>query len=108
MNLSQQSVNDVKSRSSKKYSRVFTTLYTNAPDVKRVLQRRMVVLLTFRLKTCSLFTLFTSYGDKVLLTLLFSRTQPLIRYELSDRLRLAAAPWIYCPVTCYDSHGLTR
>jgi putative adenylate-forming enzyme len=26
------------------------------------------------------------YGDKVLLTVLFSRTQPLIRYELSDRV----------------------
>lgn len=30
------------------------------------------------------------YGDKVLLTVLFSRTQPLIRYELSDSVRLAA------------------
>lgn len=30
------------------------------------------------------------YGDKVLITTLFSRTQPLIRYELSDSLRLAA------------------
>lgn len=29
------------------------------------------------------------YGDKVLITTLFSRTQPLIRYELSDSLRLA-------------------
>ena len=28
-------------------------------------------------------------GDKVLLTVLFNHTQPLIRYELSDRLRLA-------------------
>jgi len=26
------------------------------------------------------------YGDKVLLTVLFSRTQPLIRYEVSDRV----------------------
>lgn len=34
------------------------------------------------------------YGDKVLLTRLFGRTQPLIRYELSDQLRLAAAS---CP-----------
>lgn len=34
------------------------------------------------------------FGDKALLTVLFSRTQPLIRYELSDRVRLAAAP---CP-----------
>lgn len=29
------------------------------------------------------------YGDKVLITVLFSRTQPLIRYELSDSVRLA-------------------
>lgn len=29
------------------------------------------------------------YGDKVLITVLFNRTQPLIRYELSDSLRLA-------------------
>jgi len=29
-----------------------------------------------------------AYGDKVLITTLFSRTQPLIRYELGDRLRL--------------------
>ncbi|GIW07442.1 MAG: coenzyme F390 synthetase [Dehalococcoidia bacterium] len=28
------------------------------------------------------------YGDKVLVTVLFSRTQPLIRYEMSDSLRL--------------------
>ncbi|MBI3287035.1 MAG: phenylacetate--CoA ligase family protein [Chloroflexi bacterium] len=34
------------------------------------------------------------YGDKLLVTVLFSRTQPLIRYELSDSVRLAAAP---CP-----------
>jgi phenylacetate-CoA ligase len=33
-------------------------------------------------------------GDKLLVTTLFSRTQPLIRYELTDRLRLAAEP---CP-----------
>lgn len=32
------------------------------------------------------------YGDKVLITVLFSRTQPLIRYELSDSVRLAAEP----------------
>lgn len=32
------------------------------------------------------------YGDKVLITTLFSRTQPLIRYELSDSIRLAADP----------------
>jgi phenylacetate-CoA ligase len=30
------------------------------------------------------------YGEKVLITTLFSRTQPLIRYELSDSIRLAA------------------
>jgi phenylacetate-CoA ligase len=30
------------------------------------------------------------YGDKVLVTVLFSRTQPLIRYELSDSVRPAA------------------
>lgn len=34
------------------------------------------------------------FGDKVLITVFASRTQPLIRYELSDRLRLAA---IACP-----------
>ncbi len=33
-------------------------------------------------------------GDKLLVTTLFSRTQPLIRYELRDRLRLATEP---CP-----------
>ena len=32
------------------------------------------------------------YGAKVLITTLFSRTQPLIRYELSDSVRLAADP----------------
>lgn len=32
------------------------------------------------------------YGDKLLITTLFSRTQPLIRYELSDSIRLAADP----------------
>ena len=30
------------------------------------------------------------YGDKLLITVLSSRTQPLIRYELSDSVRLAA------------------
>lgn len=30
------------------------------------------------------------YGDKLLLTVLFNHTQPLIRYELSDSVRLAA------------------
>lgn len=34
------------------------------------------------------------YGDKLLITALFNRTQPLIRYELSDSVRLATAP---CP-----------
>ena len=29
------------------------------------------------------------YGDKLLITVLFTRTQPLIRYELSDSVRLA-------------------
>ena len=32
------------------------------------------------------------YGDKVLITTFFSRTQPLIRYELSDSVLLAAEP----------------
>src|SRR5262245_56609377 len=32
------------------------------------------------------------YGDKLLITVLFSRTQPLIRYELSDSVRLAKSP----------------
>jgi len=30
------------------------------------------------------------YGDKLLVTVLFSRTQPLIRYEISDSVRFAA------------------
>jgi phenylacetate-CoA ligase len=34
------------------------------------------------------------YGDKLLMTVLGSRTQPLIRYELSDSVRLAIDP---CP-----------
>jgi len=34
------------------------------------------------------------YGEKVLLTALFKRTQPLIRYELSDSVRLASEPSI--------------
>ena len=34
------------------------------------------------------------YGDKLLITVLFNRTQPLIRYELSDSVRLAVVP---CP-----------
>lgn len=33
-----------------------------------------------------------TFGDKVLITVLSSRTQPLIRYELSDSVRLAADP----------------
>lgn len=32
------------------------------------------------------------YGDKLLITVLFNRTQPLIRYELSDSVRLSPAP----------------
>lgn len=32
-----------------------------------------------------------TYGDKLLITVLFRRTQPLIRYELSDSLQLTAA-----------------
>lgn len=35
------------------------------------------------------------YGEKVLVTVLFSRTLPLIRYEMSDSVRPAASP--YCP-----------
>lgn len=34
------------------------------------------------------------YGDKLLITVLFNRTQPLIRYQLSDSVRLAVTP---CP-----------
>ncbi len=34
------------------------------------------------------------FGDKVLLTALFNRTQPLIRYELHDSVRLAAEPYL--------------
>ena len=32
------------------------------------------------------------FGDKLLITVLFNRTQPLIRYELSDSVRLASEP----------------
>ena len=32
------------------------------------------------------------FGDNVLVTTLFSRTQPLIRYQLNDRIRLAVKP----------------
>lgn len=35
-----------------------------------------------------------TFGSKLLVTVLYSRTQPLIRYQLSDSLRLAAGP---CP-----------
>jgi phenylacetate-coenzyme A ligase PaaK-like adenylate-forming protein len=31
------------------------------------------------------------FGDKLLITVLFNRTQPLIRYELSDRVKLAVS-----------------
>lgn len=37
------------------------------------------------------------YGEKVLLTVLFNYTLPLIRYELSDSVRLATTP---CPCGC--------
>jgi putative adenylate-forming enzyme len=37
------------------------------------------------------------YADKVLLTVLFNYTQPLIRYELTDSICMAAAP---CPCGC--------
>ena len=36
------------------------------------------------------------YGEKMLLTVLFSRTQPLIRYEVSDRVSLARASSCPC------------
>jgi phenylacetate-CoA ligase len=36
------------------------------------------------------------YGDKVLLTVLFSRTQPLIRYEVSDRVILSSRAHCLC------------
>jgi phenylacetate-coenzyme A ligase PaaK-like adenylate-forming protein len=35
------------------------------------------------------------FGTKILVTTLFSRTQPLIRYEVNDSVRLSAAP---CPI----------
>jgi phenylacetate-CoA ligase len=35
------------------------------------------------------------YGERVLVTVLFSRTMPLIRYEMSDSVRLASSP--HCP-----------
>lgn len=37
------------------------------------------------------------YGDKLLLTVLFNHSLPLIRYELSDSLRMSTAP---CPCGC--------
>ena len=43
-------------------SGLFTTFHANAPDVERFLKRFMVVLLTFRLKICSLYTLITTCG----------------------------------------------
>jgi phenylacetate-CoA ligase len=36
------------------------------------------------------------YGHKVLVTVLFSRTMPLIRYEMSDSVRLASSPLCPC------------
>jgi putative adenylate-forming enzyme len=36
------------------------------------------------------------YGDKVLLTVLFSRTQPLIRYEVSDRVSRSRIEQCHC------------
>jgi len=41
------------------------------------------------------------YGDRLIITVLFRRTQPLIRYEISDMVRLAQAP---CP--CGRTFGL--
>lgn len=37
-----------------------------------------------------------AYGAKILVTVLFSRTQPLIRYELSDTVRLSSASACPC------------
>jgi phenylacetate-CoA ligase len=42
------------------------------------------------------------YGKKILLTVLFSRTQPLIRYEVSDRVSLSSGT--HCP--CGRPFGL--
>ena len=36
------------------------------------------------------------YGEKVLVTVLFSRTLPLIRYEMSDSVRLDTSPYCLC------------
>lgn len=44
------------------------------------------------------------FGDKVLVTTLFSRTQPLIRYQLNDSVRPAAGPAIHgLPFTGIDA-----
>jgi phenylacetate-coenzyme A ligase PaaK-like adenylate-forming protein len=43
------------------------------------------------------------YGDKVLITVLTSRTQPLIRYELSDSVRLAIEPNSRLPFARIDT-----
>ena len=37
-----------------------------------------------------------TYGEKVLLTVLFSRTQPLIRYEVTDRMSLSSRAHCSC------------
>lgn len=44
------------------------------------------------------------YGTKLLVTTLFSRTQPLIRYEINDSVRLSAEPCSICglPFTYID------
>jgi phenylacetate-CoA ligase len=44
------------------------------------------------------------FGEKVLVTVLFSRTMPLIRYEMSDSVRLAPSPRCPCgrPFTLID------
>jgi phenylacetate-coenzyme A ligase PaaK-like adenylate-forming protein len=44
------------------------------------------------------------FGDKVLVTVLFSRTMPLIRYEMSDSVRPASSPRCPCgrPFTLMD------
>jgi hypothetical protein len=41
-------------------SGLFATFHANAPDVERFLKRFMVVVLTFRLNICSLYTLITN------------------------------------------------
>ena len=51
-----------------------------------------------------------TYGDKLLVTVLFKRAQPLIRYELTDSLRLVDAA---CPcgrpfALIHDIHGRTE